>query len=48
MAMFKEESSNRGRIRNEYSLLNNTADEKEREAVQEASPLPNLREPRVT
>lgn len=29
MEMFKEESSDRGRTRNGYSLLNNTADEKD-------------------
>lgn len=48
MAILKEESSNGGRTRNEYSLLNNTADEKGWEAVQETSPLTNLREPKVT
>lgn len=48
MDMFKEESSNGGRTRNEYSLLNNTADEKGWEVIQETSPLSNRREPRVT
>lgn len=48
MDMFKEESSNGGPTRNEYSLLNNTADEKGWEAIQETSPLTNGREPRVT
>lgn len=47
MAMFKEERSIGGRTRNAYSLLNNTAEEKEWEAVQETSPLTNVREPKV-